>query len=103
MVRIFRTVRAARGRLIGLRGKRRAFGGGGRADWRRCDEVLPRSRGRHPRRNCLTTIAAWRRLDHLQLLLIGMLAALGLMTVQMQLGGLAGQLLWLPVGVCARV
>jgi rod shape determining protein RodA len=44
------------------------------------------------------TTAAWRRLDHLQPLLVGMLAALGLMTVYSAHADWGRQVLWVILG-----
>src|SRR6202140_838341 len=51
----------------------------------------------------MSATAAWRRLDHLQRLLIGMLAALGLMTVYSAQADWGKQLLWLLLGACAYI
>ena len=49
------------------------------------------------------TTAAWRRLDHLQPLLVGMLAALGLMTVYSAHADWGRQLMWVFLGAGAYV
>ena len=49
----------------------------------------------------MTTAAVWRRLDHLQPLLIGMLAALGLMTVYSADADWGRQIIWVVLGACA--
>jgi rod shape determining protein RodA len=49
----------------------------------------------------VTTSAFWRRLDPLQPLLVGMLAALGLMTVYSAHADWSRQLVWVIVGACA--
>ena len=49
----------------------------------------------------MTTTAVWRRLDHLQPLLIGMLAALGVMTVYSAEADWGRQVVWVILGACA--
>ncbi len=49
----------------------------------------------------MTTGAIWRRLDLLQPLLVGMLAALGLMTVFSAHADWGRQVLWVVLGACA--
>ena len=49
----------------------------------------------------MTTGSVWNRLDHLQPLLAGMLAALGLMAIYSAHADWARQILWLALGACA--
>jgi rod shape determining protein RodA len=49
----------------------------------------------------VTTSAIWRKLDPLQPLLVGMLAALGLMTVYSAHADWSRQVVWVALGVCA--
>ena len=47
------------------------------------------------------TRSVWSRLDHLQPLLVGMLAALGLMTIYSARADWARQILWVALGIAA--
>ena len=49
----------------------------------------------------MTAVAVWRRLDPLQLMLVGMLAALGLITVYSAQADWARQVVWVVLGAAA--
>src|SRR5256886_1490658 len=91
VVRLLRSVRAARARPFGLCRAGRAVRGGGGADRRRHHQVLSGQLGLHPG-------AVTRRIDRLQAALVAMLAALGVMTVFSARADWPRQIVWLAAG-----